>query len=960
MRLLVVEDEATQRRMLVEYLAQCGHDVGEAAAAEEALAEIERTAPDLVLTDVRLPGTDGVELIRRARTRGAGAEFLVVTAFGTIENAVEAMRAGAHDYLTKPIDLRDLDRAIQELGTRVAPAPPPAPDDPFAGLGHAMTALAALADRVARTNATVLVTGETGVGKEIVADRVHARSRRAKGPLVKLNCAALAESLLEAELFGHEKGAFTGADRLRPGLFEAARGGTVFLDEIGDMPPSLQVRLLRVLQAREVLRVGGRKAVVVDFRLIAATHRDLPALVAAGRFREDLLFRLRVVELRVPPLRERREDIPALAERLLRRHAARNAVPFRPLSPPADARRPLARPLLFLPRRQRKTHETNDETSPRARRGAALLALSGHGPGRRGRRRRPEAPVGQRRPRGWRRRGQRRIRRHAQRRRHRRRHRCAAVRRRRFARGWARRRQRARGRARRAEQRARRRDRGRGRGSHAGRRGRRVLHVGLRRVLGRAMSRLVLLLAILGVPAQAGTPDLPERVREAEGCLRAGQQTKALEILAEVVQANPDALDAHELYQDVMRAAGKDGEILETYRGRFQAAPEDVSSRYLLARLLEGPRALTELRAVVTAEPGFARGWVAYARALRRAGKAKQAEAAARKATELEPGLATAHETLGWAVEHEGRLEEAEASYRRALELDDQRLTVRYKLAHLLARTGRSGEAMSQIAEAQRISPKEPRVLVNRGLVLGVLKRPKEAAEAFAEAARSAPDDPLLQVLLADSYAEVGEWELALAAASRALSLDPKLAAAHAARAYVALRQGNTEAAAASYREAARLDPKNARHAYFLGRVHEKGNDLKQAERQYRTALAKDPDNVTYMLALGGVLVRRGQGKQALTIYKGAAKAAPDDEDVWIRYGHTAADEGKPEDAAKAFERALILEPDNPATLLSLGIVYEVGLRDREKAIETYRAYLAAGGKDTRVKRWLAALEAKK
>ncbi len=335
MRLLVVEDEATQRRMLVEYLAQCGHDVGEAAAAEEALAEIERTAPDLVLTDVRLPGTDGVELIRRARTRGAGAEFLVVTAFGTIENAVEAMRAGAHDYLTKPIDLRDLDRAIQELGTRVAPAPPPAPDDPFAGLGHAMTALAALADRVARTNATVLVTGETGVGKEIVADRVHARSRRAKGPLVKLNCAALAESLLEAELFGHEKGAFTGADRLRPGLFEAARGGTVFLDEIGDMPPSLQVRLLRVLQAREVLRVGGRKAVVVDFRLIAATHRDLPALVAAGRFREDLLFRLRVVELRVPPLRERREDIPALAERLLRRHAARNAVPFRPLSPPA-------------------------------------------------------------------------------------------------------------------------------------------------------------------------------------------------------------------------------------------------------------------------------------------------------------------------------------------------------------------------------------------------------------------------------------------------------------------------------------------------------------------------------------------------------------------------------------------------------------------------------------------------
>jgi tetratricopeptide (TPR) repeat protein len=267
---------------------------------------------------------------------------------------------------------------------------------------------------------------------------------------------------------------------------------------------------------------------------------------------------------------------------------------------------------------------------------------------------------------------------------------------------------------------------------------------------------------------------------------------------------------------------------------------------------------------------------------------------------------------------------------------------------------------MAEMDAAQRMSPKDPRVLINRGLVLGVLKRPKEAAEAFAEAARAAPDDPLLQVLLADSYAEVGEWDLALSAATKALSLDPKLAAAHAARAYVALRQGNTEDAAAGYREAARLDPKNARHVYFLGRVHEKGNDLKQAERQYRTALAKDPDNVTYMLAVGGVLLKRGQGKQALTIYKGATKAAPDDEDVWIRYGHAAADAGKSEDAAKAFERALVLEPNNPATLLSLGIVYEVGLRDREKAIETYRAYVAAGGKDARVKRWLAALEAKK
>ncbi len=336
MRMLVVEDESTQRRMLAEYLARCGHDVGEAAAADEALATMERTRPDLVLTDVRLPGTDGVELIRRARRRGFPAEFLVMTAFGTIENAVEAMRAGAHDYLTKPIDLDGLDRALRELAA--PPKPPPiTPEDPFLGLGAAITELVALADRVGPTNATVLVTGETGTGKELVAERVHARSRRATGPLVKLNCASLAESLLEAELFGYEKGAFTGADRLRPGLFEAARGGTLFLDEIGDVPPTLQVRLLRVLQEREVLRVGGRKPVGVDFRLVAATHRDLDALVAAGGFREDLLFRLRVVEIRVPPLRDRREDIPTLAERLLCRHAAKNGVPFRPLAPAALA-----------------------------------------------------------------------------------------------------------------------------------------------------------------------------------------------------------------------------------------------------------------------------------------------------------------------------------------------------------------------------------------------------------------------------------------------------------------------------------------------------------------------------------------------------------------------------------------------------------------------------------------------
>ncbi len=470
--------------------------------------------------------------------------------------------------------------------------------------------------------------------------------------------------------------------------------------------------------------------------------------------------------------------------------------------------------------------------------------------------------------------------------------------------------------------------------------------------------RLVLCVAFLGVLASAGTPDLLAKLHDADRCLREGQRTKAIEILSEVVQAHPDALDAQELYQDLMRAAGKDVEILDTYRERAKAAPQSAEARYLYARLLEGPRAVTELRKLVRDAPGFARGWVAYARALHRAGKWKEAEQAVRKALEIDP-LPSAHETLGWVLEHTDRVEEAEASYRRVLEADAPPLTARFKLAQLLARAGRGDEALDAIAAAERAAPKDPRVLINKGLVLSVLQRPADAAQAFAAAAQDAPNDSLLHVLLAESYAEVGEWPRGLAAADKALALDPKLAAAHAARAYVALRQGNTTEAVEGYRAAARLDPMNARHVDFLGRVHEKGGDLKQAEQQYRIASAKDGDNVSYMLALGSVLEKRGDAKQALRVYRSATKAEPEDEDCWIRLGHAAADAAKPEEAAKAFERALVLEPNNASTLLSLGIVYEVGLRDREKAIETYRAYLAAGGKDARVKRWLSALEKK-
>jgi len=334
-RLLVVDDEPTQRSMLSEYLGEQGYDVAEASAAEEAIGTLRSRRADVVLTDVRLPGTDGVELIRRARAEGLAPEFLVMTAYGTIDNAVEAMRAGAYDYLTKPLRLDDLDRALARVGEGLPALAETA--DPFAGAGRTMQAVRAMIDKVAPSEATVLITGESGSGKEVVADCIQAGSRRASEPYIRVNCAALAENLLESELFGHAKGAFTGADEARAGIFEAASGGTVLLDEIGDISPAVQVRLLRVLQEREVTRVGERSPRPVDFRLLTATHRDLEQRARDGRFREDLLFRLRVIEIPVPPLRKRLEDVPALAHRLLQRIAERHGRSAPALSPSAVA-----------------------------------------------------------------------------------------------------------------------------------------------------------------------------------------------------------------------------------------------------------------------------------------------------------------------------------------------------------------------------------------------------------------------------------------------------------------------------------------------------------------------------------------------------------------------------------------------------------------------------------------------
>ncbi len=323
-RILIVDDEAIQRESLGGFLVKQGYDVVLADGGETALRILHDSVIDVMITDVRMPDLDGVTLLTRARELNPLLEVIIITAFGTIADAVEAMRRGAASYLSKPIDLEELELQVQKaverrslvsevrlLRRQIAEA------NSFAGLvaeGSGMIAALDLAARAAPTDATLLVRGESGTGKEMVARAVHAASPRSEGPFVAVNCAAFAETLLESELFGHEKGAFTGADRQRAGRFEVAAGGTLFLDEIGDLPASLQVKLLRVLQDRSFERVGGNRTFHADVRIIAATHRDLERMVAEGTFRQDLYYRLNVVSIGLPPLRERRGDIPLLIE----------------------------------------------------------------------------------------------------------------------------------------------------------------------------------------------------------------------------------------------------------------------------------------------------------------------------------------------------------------------------------------------------------------------------------------------------------------------------------------------------------------------------------------------------------------------------------------------------------------------------------------------------------------------
>ena len=315
-RILLVEDDDALREALADTLMLGGYDYLEAASAEAALKLLEQEGVSMVVSDVNMPGMDGHALLRTLRSQYPQLPVLLMTAYGTVQQAVAAMRDGAADYLVKPFAPKAL---LELIGQHALGRLAPAADGPVA-VEPASIQLLELAARVAASDSTVLISGESGTGKEVLARYIHQQSPRAAQPFIAINCAAIPDNMLEATLFGHEKGAFTGAVAAQSGKFEQANGGTLLLDEISEMPLALQAKLLRVLQEREVERVGGRKLIQLDIRVIATTNRDLPGEVAAGRFREDLYYRLGVFPLQWQALRERPADILPLAERLLAKH----------------------------------------------------------------------------------------------------------------------------------------------------------------------------------------------------------------------------------------------------------------------------------------------------------------------------------------------------------------------------------------------------------------------------------------------------------------------------------------------------------------------------------------------------------------------------------------------------------------------------------------------------------------
>lgn len=328
--ILIADDTAAIREVLREALTDEGYEVSEASTGEEVLAVFDGggSGPDLALMDIRMPGKDGLDVLRSLRaSRESELPVIVMTAFGSASTAIEAMKLGAFDYIAKPFELEEVTVAVgrfferQDLSDRVVRLIAESTrDEILIGDSLAMQAIYKTVGRVARSDATVLVSGETGTGKELVATVLHRNSTYSSGPLIKVNCAALPETLLESELFGHEKGAFTGAVAQRKGRFELANKGTIFLDEVGEMTLATQKKLLRVLQEREFERVGGTNSIKVDTRVVAATNKDLPREIEAGNFREDLYYRLNVIAIDLPPLRDRSGDIPLLVEHFLHKH----------------------------------------------------------------------------------------------------------------------------------------------------------------------------------------------------------------------------------------------------------------------------------------------------------------------------------------------------------------------------------------------------------------------------------------------------------------------------------------------------------------------------------------------------------------------------------------------------------------------------------------------------------------
>jgi DNA-binding NtrC family response regulator len=346
--ILVADDDPVARDLLVEVLAAEGYQVQAAAGGREC-TELARAGPvDLALVDLRMPDVDGLAVLKELHALHPGAPVLILTAFATMETAIEAIRAGAYDYLSKPFRMEEIRLVVrraleqrrlaeenrrfrQELRERYR-------IENVVGLSPRMVEVYRLAARAAATDATVLIQGESGTGKELIARAIHYGSGRAEGPFVPVDCTALPEALFESEVFGHERGAFTGAVATRRGLLEVAHGGTVFLDEVGDLSPAVQAKLLRALQEREIRRVGAEDSIAVDVRVLSATNRDLARRVAGGEFREDLFYRLSVVTVAVPPLRERREDIPLLAQHFLEKLARGQATTARGIAPEALAR----------------------------------------------------------------------------------------------------------------------------------------------------------------------------------------------------------------------------------------------------------------------------------------------------------------------------------------------------------------------------------------------------------------------------------------------------------------------------------------------------------------------------------------------------------------------------------------------------------------------------------------------